>query len=571
MARLSKAEQLLRCQETAKQRGGDCLSTNYMNSQSKLHWRCAKGHEWFSIPNNIHKGSWCPHCYGNVLSDIEPLRNIAKERGGECLSTKYVNSHTKLRWRCAKGHEWEAAPTNIRSGQWCRQCAGLAKLTLESLQELARERGGELLSNNYVNSSEPLLWRCSRGHEWKANARNVKNNGTWCGKCAERVPLTIQEMQALAAERGGRCLSKNYKGVFTRLLWECSEGHTWQATPDSIKRGTWCSTCSQGHSERICRDTFEKMLGQPFPKAKPDWLINSRGNRMEIDGYCEQLKIGFEYHGQQHYRFVKHFHADETSLALRQQDDDLKRTLCQEHDVLLIEVPFEVPFEQLAVFIQESISTSGRKIPLAQPEDVKVASYVLPNKLREMQELAQSKGGKCLSDGYVGSNSKLIWQCSQEHIWKAKPSHIKAGVWCPHCSGKARLSIEQMQEIASSRNGECISEEYLNNKTELSWRCAQGHEWKATPTNVKRGRWCPVCAGSQKSTIEKMVELAKSKGGICVSATYINDRTKLRWRCSKGHEWIAVPNSIKNGSWCPECSKAKVWEARRKNLADKGL
>ena len=132
------------------------------------------------------------------------------------------------------------------------------------------------------------------------------------------------------------------------------------------------------------------------------------------------------------------------------------RTLCQKHGVLLIEVPFDVPFEQLAVLIQESIYTSGRKIPLAQPHDIKVASYVLPKKLSEMQELAQTKGGKCLSDGYVGSNSKLIWQCSQGHIWQAKPAHIKAGVWCPHCSGKTRLSIEEMLEIASSRGGRML-------------------------------------------------------------------------------------------------------------------
>lgn len=557
MKRLTKHEQLIRCQEAAERRGGECLSPSYLNSQSKLLWRCNKGHEWLSIPNNIHKGSWCPYCYGNVLSDIEPLRKIAKDHGGECLSAEYVNSHTKLKWRCAEGHEWEASPTNIRQGQWCRRCAGLEKLTLESLQELAKQRGGELLSINYTNSSEPLLWRCSRGHEWKANARNVKNNETWCAVCAGKSTLTLEEMQSIAKERGGRCLSGEYQGVFIGLQWECSEGHTWFATPDSIKRGTWCATCSQGHSERICRDTFEKMFGERFPKVKPDWLLNGRGNRMEIDGYCEHLKIGFEYHGQQHYRFVKYFHGDETNLALRQQDDHLKRTLCREHDVLLIEVPFELPLEQLPVFIKQSLSISGRKISLVQPEAVKVASYVLREKLREMQQFAQSKGGKCLSEGYMGSNSKLIWECSYGHVWSAKPGHIKNGVWCPHCAGKAKLTLNEMQEIARSRGGECLSKEYVNQKTKLRWRCSQGHEWEALPLNVKRGKWCLACSGSQKSTIEEMQQIAESRGGACVSSIYINDRTKLRWRCSESHEWEAVPNSIKRGTWCPVCGRER--------------
>lgn len=29
---------------------------------------------------------------------IENCKNIAKARGGECLSNKYVNSKTKLKW-----------------------------------------------------------------------------------------------------------------------------------------------------------------------------------------------------------------------------------------------------------------------------------------------------------------------------------------------------------------------------------------------------------------------------------------------------------------------------------------
>jgi hypothetical protein len=51
-----------------------------------------------------------------------------------------------------------------------------------------------------------------------------------------------------------------------------------------------------------------------------------------------------------------------------------------------------------------------------------------------------------------------------------------------------------MQEIAMARSGECISDNYVNGKTHLYWRCAIGHEWSATPNNVKNcGSWCPKC------------------------------------------------------------------------------
>jgi hypothetical protein len=50
-----------------------------------------------------------------------------------------------------------------------------------------------------------------------------------------------------------------------------------------------------------------------------------------------------------------------------------------------------------------------------------------------MQEIATKKGGKCISDEYVNSSTKLRWECGRGHIWDAAPSDIKRGKWCPEC------------------------------------------------------------------------------------------------------------------------------------------
>ncbi|MCK4388531.1 MAG: NAD-dependent epimerase/dehydratase family protein [Dehalococcoidia bacterium] len=55
-------------------------------------------------------------------------------------------------------------------------------------------------------------------------------------------------------------------------------------------------------------------------------------------------------------------------------------------------------------------------------------------------------------------------------------------------------TIRDMQELASSRGGQCLSTEYVNTKTKLKWKCAFGHEWEATPRLLKAGHWCPECA-----------------------------------------------------------------------------
>ena len=124
---------------------------------------------------------------------IEQMQVLAEARGGSCLSTVYVNGSTKLRWRCAEGHEWDAMPGNLRNrGSWCPKCAGLATLTLDEMQRIAKDRGGVCLSTTYVNRKAKLRWRCSEGHEWEANANSVKGNGSWCRACffSSRTPHT---------------------------------------------------------------------------------------------------------------------------------------------------------------------------------------------------------------------------------------------------------------------------------------------------------------------------------------------------------------------------------------------
>lgn len=50
-----------------------------------------------------------------------------------------------------------------------------------------------------------------------------------------------------------------------------------------------------------------------------------------------------------------------------------------------------------------------------------------------MNEIAASRGGKCLSDHYTNCRTKLKWQCGEGHEWDTKPVIVAGGSWCPHC------------------------------------------------------------------------------------------------------------------------------------------
>lgn len=100
--------------------------------------------------------------------------------------------------------------------------------------------------------------------------------------------------------------------------------------------------------ERICRKFLEDTLGEQFAKCRPDFLRNPVTSRdkaahnLEIDCYSPKLKLGVEYNGEQHYKFIPHFHKNYEAFRLQQYRDELKRRMCSDNNVTLIEVPYTV-------------------------------------------------------------------------------------------------------------------------------------------------------------------------------------------------------------------------------------
>jgi len=151
-----------------------------------LKWECDQGHMWMATYDNVTtKLSWCPECSGTKLLSIAEMHSIAQSRGGKCLSSKYVNNRHKLLWKCSCGYEWMATPFHVKKGTWCSRCTKQVRPTIDDMRLLAKKRGGECLSEVYINAHTSLLWKCNREHQWKASPTNVKQ-GQWCKLCRKR-------------------------------------------------------------------------------------------------------------------------------------------------------------------------------------------------------------------------------------------------------------------------------------------------------------------------------------------------------------------------------------------------
>ncbi|MGL6339211.1 MAG: sigma-70 family RNA polymerase sigma factor [Waterburya sp.] len=108
--------------------GYELLSTEYQNNHTKLSWRCDKGHEYLVTFEGFQRGSRCTSCSGRIRKrkTIEEVRKYAEINapGYELLSTEYQNNHTKLSWRCDKGHEYLVTFEGFQRGSRCTSCSG---------------------------------------------------------------------------------------------------------------------------------------------------------------------------------------------------------------------------------------------------------------------------------------------------------------------------------------------------------------------------------------------------------------------------------------------------------------
>lgn len=124
------------------------------------------------------------------------------------------------------------------------------KGTIEEMQQLAKSRSGICRSKEYVNSKTKLWWECSKSHRWQSSPFSIKVRESWCPICANNLPKGIKEMCRLVKKKNGKCLSKEYVNVKTKLLWECDKGHRFQSTPDNVRLGMWCSKCKKKNIKR---------------------------------------------------------------------------------------------------------------------------------------------------------------------------------------------------------------------------------------------------------------------------------------------------------------------------------
>ena len=232
-------------------------------TSKKLSWRCEFGHQWITgLTNRTREsGTGCPSCSGRVaipgetdLATTHP--ELATQAVGWDPTKVKAGTNEKLKWCCARGHEWLSAPSSRTGlGTGCPYCSGLRVIVGETdlattHPELAKEAVGWDPTTVAAGNHVKRLWRCQRNHVWKAQTYSRARLGTGCPYCSGHRAIPGETDLAtthpeLAKEAVGWDPTQFGLGSAKRMTWRCQLGHEYQAViTNRTYMHSGCSVCA---------------------------------------------------------------------------------------------------------------------------------------------------------------------------------------------------------------------------------------------------------------------------------------------------------------------------------------
>lgn len=401
---------------------------------------------------------------------------------------------------------------------WCLNNGEFGKQLMTEWTGECEDGSHYELSEVAKASNKKFKWKCSKGHEWSTTVASRTSYKTDCPHCLRaRLQKGVNDLESWCLTNGS--FGKQLKSEWTG---ECEDGKLYEmdeVAKASSKKFKW--VCSNGH----------------------EWLTTVKGRTIQRHccPCCSKGKLG-----------------EKVSKSKLSEENNLQ-TWCSSHSLFGKQLMFEWTGE----------CEDGKHYGL--------------------NEVAR------------GSKKKFKWICSKGHEWFANVvNRTKHKQGCPHCFknsqseiiSKAKLSEENSlktwclscgsfgQQLMFEWTGECEDGKHYKidgvargSGKKFKWICSKGHNWSTTVASRTIGRSCPYCSGIYVSNENNLKTWCLNNGafgkqlmtewtGECEDNQHYEidevakaSRKKLKWICSKGHEWYVKINdrtSYKTG--CPYCN-----------------
>jgi len=313
-------------------KGWILLTETYVNAKTPIPIRCNQGHHIFKTLSQLNKLDDCEECHfkSQAPSQIEryndprvaeaKLLTVISQKGGT-LKTRYEGNKKKVQIRCADGHIFEKIPNTIIRGQWCRVCS--QRCSVEASREFNQilQTKKAILLTPYIRALDKVEIQCEYGHNFKIKPHDVKS-GYWCIVCSGKDPITAERtLRERIGEYQGRLLSP-YINTMSKVSIQCTQGHIFHATPNHIKsRNQWCSICNQSIGELLVYTALTQLGFTVYKEYRMRELPNYKYDFLFC---CGDKWVIIEFDGEQHFRYVDHFHENLDEFTHKQDVDVIK-------------------------------------------------------------------------------------------------------------------------------------------------------------------------------------------------------------------------------------------------------
>ena len=325
------------------------------------------------------------------------------------------------------------------------------------------------------------------------------------------MQITIDKFFDILSKKNGTLISGNVLSRRSYVCIRCESGHEWKAQCRTIIRGSWCPRCGWD-KKKLSLDESNKKLQQMCE------LASNKGGRCLSTLYENidtkllwSCKFGHEWMAKPHE--IKHNSWCPTCAS------GLYERICK----FVFETIFQKRFDRVRpAWLTNS---NGNKLEL-------------DGYCAELNIAFEHNGMQHYTGKYQG------FDCSQV----LKDDVIKINI-CVANGTKLFIipelvSITPLKELKS-----VIKEQAIKLKIDLPI----DYDDMYIDYNLCYG------SSSSEEAFAKLKNIIHSKGGECLSKTYLGTQEEVLVRCSDGHVWSTTYNRLQSaGTWCPGCKSKNV-------------
>lgn len=495
---------------------------------------------------------------------LEEIKKIAENNNGKLISTNWNGTHYKYLFSFQDGREFTKSAKDLKKYGWPKDPDIFLKLSTQKsniprnlnptelfnkLKQLVETNGGKLLSTEWKGSDYKYIFldknntiREKRVDSIKDYLSRQKNNTiinpvkepiNKISKIKQPVKQLVKQSQKkiipksqkngnirdlvaqrnfnkmveIAKSHNGKILSKEWTGSRSDYEFIDSENNIFTCKFESLLQGVW-STPRGLVSEPVCKQILEFMFSEKFFKTKKVLTaqVLNMPQALELDGYCSELKIAFEYQG-----WPGHWDKNHIDYIKINKRDNLKKEYCKNLDIILIEImPFKnrdvydenLAFNHVLEAVKAAYLNNGKELPNIKTSGFKLNLKSIHhgnNMLSELKELAKANNGKLLSEKWLGHKHSYLFADQDGVEFQTTARAIKLAGWPKNVESfianqksQRRTSFEKFKElsqIVSLNNGKIISEKWLGYLKDHIFETEDGIQFKMRPHNMLNCGW----------------------------------------------------------------------------------